>query len=423
MRWTIHPEQRHYLGSFLLQTAMIEALTLIPFFCFQHLGGRERSAALAYGVQTLSLGVTCFISAPFVSRWRNGLLGCLIGALGFGTFYFLASFATSVVTFCILTGIAMSFFALAWPAMQSWLGAQPDEQKRTKSLANFNIAIGIGLIVGPLITGVLYGINFRLAFLAAFVLSVLAALLLFSLPHEKEYFGRRADAAEAAPNHPAVKTRSAGELFLYCGWLTNMLGWGIIGAIRTVYAGQVNDLVQRGQMVLLSMHAPIRFFTAQQPPSAATLYSIMQAVLSLGYFAAILVMGRTVRWQRRLWIVAALEIVLGTAVWTLAGSRSLIVILLCHAILGAFAAFGYLGSQCYSTSDPVRKHRRVAIQEGLSQSSGFVLPLLFAQSAMSYGIAWPFKNVWLLLAAFAAAQFLSVQIAKWKLGRAALAAA
>jgi hypothetical protein len=81
-------------------------------------------------------------------------------------------------------------------------------------------------------------------------------------------------------------------------------------------------------------------------------------------------------------------------------------------VLGVFTAFGYLGSQCYSASNPALKHRRIAIQEGLAQSSGFALPLLFAQCATSYGTAWPFKHVWLLVGAFFGLQFAALQFAK-----------
>jgi MFS family permease len=400
----------------MLQTAMMAAMTLIPFFCFQHLGGMERSAALVYGVQTLSLGITCFISASFVSRWRNGLIGCVIGSIGFGVFYFLASFATSVPVFCILTGNAMCFFALAWPALQSWLGAQSDEQKRAKSFSYFNVAIGLGLTVGPLVEGVLYQVSFRTAFLAVLVLSLFAATLLITLPREKAYFGVHAPAAAEGHKQLGSARNRANEIFLYCGWLTNMIGWGITGAVRTVYAGRVNELVQQSQLVLFSAAAPFHIFSAHETPAAA-LYSAMQSVLSLGYFAAILVMGRTMRWQHRLWVLIALEAVLGLSISTLVGSSSLLVILACHAVLGVFTAFGYLGSQCYSASNPTLKHRRIAIQEGLAQSSGFALPLLFAQCATVYGISWPFKNVWLFLAPFAVLQILSLEFAKWKAGR------
>ena len=419
MRRLLQPELQHYFGSFLLQTAMMVGMALIPFFCFQHLGGETRSAALAYGVQTLSLGITCFFSAPFVRRWKNGLHGCLVGSVGFGAFYFFASYARSIAAFCILTGIAMCFFGLAWPALQSWLGAQPNEQKRIRSFSWFNVAIGLGLTVGPLVEGALYRLSVRAAFAAVFLFSVLAAVLLFTLPQESAYFSRRV----AAPKGPQLAAGSEesfsinpsrlNETFLYCGWLTNMLGWGLTGAVRTVYPGRISELVQRSQLVFAFAGAPSRAFTAPGT-TAATLYSEMQAMLSLGYFVAILVLGRSLRWQRRIWFLLASEAVLGWSIWTLARSRSLLVILSCHAVLGMFTAFGYLGSQTYSASNYALKHRRIAIQEGLSQSSGFVLPLLFAQCATFYGAAWPFSYVWLLIAVFAAAQLLSIRFATRK---------
>jgi MFS family permease len=418
MRRCIKPEIQHYLGSFLLQTSHVVALTLIPFFTFQHLGGKERAAALVYGVQTLSIGATCFLSAPLVSKLRNGLTCCLIGAAGFGIFYCGAMFATCVWVFCVLAGIAMAFFALAWPAMQSWLGAQPDGKLRTRSFSYFNLSLGLGLTIGPLVAGAFYGINFRFAFLAVLVLSWMAAFLLFTLPREREYFkksGQPDDPDRSEKASAPADTRN--EVFLYCGWLTNMLGWGLTGAVRTVYAGQVNHLVQKGQLVLFSQGAPIHVFTSQQGPGAATLYTWMQAVLSLGYFAAILTMGRTVRWQHRFWLTAALECILGIGIWVLAGSRSLVVILICHATLGAFTAFGYMGSQCYSAANPQYKHRRIAINEGLAQSGGFAFPQIFAQLGTLHGLAWPFSYTPVLLVGFASLQMLSIQAAKWKVAR------
>jgi MFS family permease len=422
MRRIIKPEIQHYLGSFLLQTSMMVAMTMIPFFTFQHLGGKERAAALVYGVQTLSLGATCFLSAPFVSKLRNGLICCLIGAAGFGTFYCAAMFATRVAVFCVLTGIAMAFFALAWPALQSWLGAQPDGKLRTKSFSYFNLSLGLGLTLGPLVAGAFYGINFRLAVLAVLVLSWLAAILLFTLPREKEYFGQSRqpddlDRSEKASAPADIRN----EIFLYCGWLTNMLGWGLTGAVRTVYAGQINHLVQAGHLVLLSQSSPIHVFTSQRGPGAETIYTWMQAVLSLGYFAAILAMGRTVRWQHRFWLTATFECILGLGILVLAGSQSLVVILICHAILGAFTAFGYMGSQCYSAANPQYKHRRIAINEGLGQTGGFAFPQIFAQLGSLHGLAWPFSYTPVLLAGFASLQLFSIRFAKRHLGNAAMA--
>lgn len=417
----VKPECQHYLGSFLLQASMMMAMTLIPFFTFQHLGGRERAAALAYGVQTLSLGGACFLSAPFVSALRNGLICCLVGSIGFGVFYSASAFAPNITAFCILTGISMVFFGLAWPALQSWLGAQPDGKLRVKSFSYFNVALGLGLTLGPFVAGVAYDVNFRIPFLGVLLSSVLAGVLIFTLPREKDYFrsspiGGVSDAGVRAH----AQTDSGNEIYLYCGWLTNMLGWGLTGAVRTVYAGQVEHLVQRGQLVLLSESVPLHVFTAQSASTAANLYSWMQTILSLGYFIAILVMGRTTRWQHQFWLVVASQALLGAGIWVLAGSHSLSVILMCHAVMGAFAGFGYLGSQCYSSANPLLKHRRIALNEGLSASTGFVLPLAFAQLGALHGLAWPFKNTPLFLAAFIFLQLFSLRYARWRLASSGL---
>lgn len=414
----VKPEYQHYLGSFLLQASMMVAMTLIPFFTFQHLGGRERAAALAYGVQTLCLGVTCLVSAPFVSALKNGLICCLIGSVGFGVFYSAAVFTTNVTTFCILTGLSMVFFALAWPALQSWLGAQRDEKLRNKSFSYFNVAIGLGLTLGPLFAGVLYDFNFRIPFLGVLLLSLLAASLIFLLPGERDYFGDPTNFNSAGMNEKMCAEKDNGnEIFLYCGWLTNLLGWGLTGAVRTVYAGQIDRLVKQGNLVLLSSNTPFYAFEAQSNLSAATLYSWMQAVLSLGFFVAIFTMGRTTRWQHQFWLLIVAQTLLGIAIWLLADSQSLIVILLCHAVMGAFTGFGYLGSQCYSAANPLLKHKRIALNEGLSASAGFVLPLVFAQLGIWNGITWPFRNAPLLLAVFIGIQFLSLKYAKWKLAQ------
>jgi MFS family permease len=415
---TLKPEHQHYLGSFLLQCAMMLGMTLVPFFTFEHLGGKERAAALAYGVQMLSLGATCILSAPFVTGLRNGLLCCLVGIIGFGVFYAAGVFSPGITVFCILTGISMAFFALAWPALQSWLGAQSDPKLRTKSFSHFNIAIGLGLTVGPLVAGLIYQVDFRLAFLSVLLMSACAALLIVRLPREQEYFGSCANVGKSdtlSDSDFEMKSGNADEVYLYCGWLTNMLGWGLTGAVRTVYARQVDELVQHGQLVLLAQRLPLHVFTAQGTPAAATVYSWMQTILSLGYFVVILLMGWTTRWQHRFWLLVASQALLGAAIWQLARSRSLLLILLCHAVMGGFTGFAYLASQCYSSANPLLKHRRIALNEGLSNGNSFVMPLAFAQLSMWYGTTWPFRNTPYFLVAVVVMQFLSLQYAKRKL--------
>lgn len=402
---------------------MMLGMTLVPFFTFEHLGGQERAAAIVYGVQTLSLGAICMVSASFVSTFRNALTWCLVGICGFGVFYAAGMFAHNPAVFCVLTGIAMAFFALAWPALQSWLGAQPDSKLRMKSFSRFNIAIGLGLTAGPLIAGVIYQVDYRLAFVSVLVLSAAAAVLIAKLPREQEYFARYPSSTESGTtsnDEAEIKRSDPDEIYLYCGWLMNILGWGLTGAVRVVYARQLDDLVREGRLVLLSDKFALHVFRASGGVSAATIYSWMQTVLSLGYFLVILLMGRTTRWQHQLWILVASQVLLGVGIWRLAGSHSLLVIAACHAVMGGYTGFAYMSSQCYSSANSLLKHKRIALNEGLSNLNSFVMPLVFAQFAVWYGTAWPFKNTPYFLCAFVALQILSLRYAKRKLAVGAL---
>jgi MFS family permease len=391
---------------------MMLGMTLIPFFV-KGIGGDERSVAIAYGVQMVALGATCLISAPFLTRVKNGLPWCLLGISGFGIFYAVAMFSPSPIFFFFLTGLAMCFFALAWPALQSWLGAQPDEKLRTKSFSYFNIAIGLGLVAGPFIAGILYDINYRYAFFAVFLTSALAGFLIFLLPNEKKYFGTVASDIADDVNSDADRNK-INESFLYTGWFCCLLAWGLVGAVRTVYASQVENLVETSSMVLLSQTMPLHTFGADGSIGAARLYSWMQSILSAGYFLCVVIMGRTTRWQHRFGLIIVFELVVAATVWFLSTSSSLIAIMFCHVILGAFTGFGYLSSQCYSVANPLLKHRRIAINEGLANTSGLIVPLIFAQLSMSLGLLWPFSWTPVFMLGAIIMQFFLLHYGKWK---------
>lgn len=406
-------ENRHYLAMFFLQTSMMLGMTLIPFFIFDHLNGDALSVAIAYGVQSLALGVVCLVSAPFLTGVKNGLFWSIIGAFGFAFFYAISVVSPNTLTFFALTGLAMAFLALAWPAMQSWLGAQPDERLRTKSFSYLNIALGLGLVAGPIIAGVLYNMDFRLAFAGVFVLGIFSVLLIQWLPKEHEHFGIIKNVTANHNNNS--KTDTKNESFVYVGWFTAVLAWGLIGMVRTLYPKQIEELVTVGQMVLFSHGMPLHVFGSGASVSPATLYSWMQSFLSAGFFIAALVMGRTICWQHRFWLIIMVQMITGASLWLLAISGSLIVILISHLVIGLFGGFTYLSAQCYSSTNFKLKHRRLAISQGLQSSGSFALPLVFAQFATWFGLLWPFKVTPILLIGMIALQLFLLNYGRRKL--------
>lgn len=378
------PETRLYVGLFGVQTAMMVGVMIIPFFVKEHLvGGDDRAVVNAYGVQMVGLAAVCLLSAPFLNRVKNSVLCAFIGFVLFGVPYTLCIFCRTPLQYYIAGAVSMAGLAIAWPAMLAWLGGQPDEKLRTRNLAYFNTIVGVGLFVGGVIAGPLYDWDYRLAFAAVGILSAIGIVFIRTLPREKDYFG----AAEIHQDKDqAVDVESepwrANEAFMYCIWLASFAAWGLVSATRTLYPAHLTNLLKEGSLMLFSQEWPL---------GKATLYTWIQAGLSLTFALTAFAMGRTTKWERKFWLIATTQVVTAVAIFLLSGTRSVLLILACHLVFGADTAFCNLSSQFYSVANPKRKQMRSAINQGLASLSDWLVPLAVVQLAMHSSPIAPFR--------------------------------
>ena len=85
-------------------------------------------------------------------------------------------YVRNIVSVCglvILAGVAHSMF---WPAVQSWVSEKTGKQSLRTTLGIFNVAWSTGLMLGPLVAGLLFRLSYRLPFYSA---SGLAVIVLF----------------------------------------------------------------------------------------------------------------------------------------------------------------------------------------------------------------------------------------------------
>ncbi|MCC6697834.1 MAG: MFS transporter, partial [Candidatus Hydrogenedentes bacterium] len=180
-RWFCLAHRRMYLAAFLLDFSVAIGLTAMPFFIYERLNGGVALSGTVGAVQMAVYAIGCFLSAGFVSRARNSLhlalLGVAVFALMFATLPWVSTSAL-----CIVTASAPFLgLALAWPALQAWLGQEPDPVARARHLAGFNIATAFGFTLSPLLAGPLYDADFRLPFIALVALCVAVLGLIVSL--------------------------------------------------------------------------------------------------------------------------------------------------------------------------------------------------------------------------------------------------
>ncbi len=383
------PHYKICFVGFLLDFAVMVGITAIPFFLYQRLGGGAAMSGAFGAAHSAAYAVCCIVSAGMVTRARNGLnwafLGVAVYTIGIG----LMPFFNTPIPCLVVSSVAHGGLALAWPALHSWVGSDPDPVQRTRHMAWFNLSWSFGFAVSPFFAGPLFDADFRWPFVILVLLCLVCLALIKSLPHEKSYFGTAsAEQLAARADHDR-----ASEAYLYCGWCATFIANMLIAVTRSVYPKRVEELVSTGMLRLLFETDSIPFL-AYGP---ATKFSFIAGAMSFATGAAFVVLGRTHAWRHRFQVLFWSQVLSAGAFWVLGSTRSLAVMGLCFIVVGANLGVAFFSSAYYSLADPAHKHRRLTINEGAVGVGGFVGSSIFGYLVGRYGIAMPFHYTPLLI--------------------------
>ncbi len=333
-------------------------------------------------VQSIAYAFVCVAAAGFVTRAHNGLIWAVLGLSGFAVSLSLVPIFRSAVLCGMAMGVAFMALGLVWPALHSWVGAEPDPKLRTKYMSWFNLSWSFGFTLSPLVTGPLYDYDYRLPFILFFVLCIGCIAVVRSLPHERDYFGvATQEMMEAREEHDR-----ASEAYLWCAWCATFVVNALVGVTRCVYPKRVDDLVASGELRLLFEQVPADFLTR----APATKFSWLAGALALATAIMFIVLGRTSFWRHRFIVLAAFQAASGAAFWILGTTHSLVVMAVCFIITGATMGIAFFSSAYYSLANPEHKHRRASMNEAFVGLGGFAGSLLFGYMVGWYGMALPF---------------------------------
>lgn len=397
-------------AAFLTDFALMAGATAVPFFTRNQLGGGATLIGVMSGAGPLSYSLACLASSRYVARARNGLHFAAAGLVLFALFFTVFPLFRSVpVNMALLVG-AFAALAHIWPALHSWVGAEPDPRSRSRHMIAFNIAWSTGFATAPLAAGPLYDYNYVLPFALIAAASIGALAVVMTLPHEKAYFG--AASSEQLDARRGHDRRS--EAFLYAAWLGTGVANALAAVTRSVFTKQVDDLLRAGELTLIG---PL------PPPEAlrdapATLYSWLAFALCITTAGCFLVLGRTARWHHRFSWQVATQVAAAGAFVVLGTTHMLAVMFLCFIVVGANLGMAFFASTYYSLANPELKHRRAAINEFGVGVGSFLGASVFGFIGERYGLQLPY----LLTPALVAAA-LAVQYALLRMRRAELSAA
>ncbi|MFO7974567.1 MAG: MFS transporter [Candidatus Hydrogenedentota bacterium] len=377
------PHYRLFAAAFLFDFAMVCGLTASPFYIFNVLHGQAAMSGIVTGTQWALYALVSLVSAQYVGRLANGLIMALIGGSGFAILFPMAVIIPNAYFYAVFTTIGMMCPALFWPAAQSWIGAEPDPKTRTKRLAVYNVSWTLGLTCAPFATWFLSPINYRLPFLATFVAAGGAVALVASLPHESRMMA--ADAAETRAQNTDHTKRS--EAHLFTAWFSLLLGSILFTAVTAVFSYRMEQLVEAGALFLVKSADGI-----QLSAEPVVYFSGLAIILNGGRAGASLVMGRTHAWQHRFWVLLVFQAAAAAAFWVFSFTTSLAVMAICCAVVGTATGVCFFASQAYSVVDPVKKHQRVAIHEGMVGLGCLLGAIGFGLLAHWRGTPWPFAH-------------------------------
>jgi len=160
--------------AFIMVTSLLDVIGIgliipvLPILLGEFTAGRE-AQAYWYGAVAVTYGVFQFLCAPLLGALsdrfgRRPLL--LLGIAGLGATFLLTALAQSlwlIVASRVLGGSLSANFAVA----QAYVADVTPVQERTRSLGRLGAMFGIGFVFGPMLGGLLGGIDLRLPFYAA----------------------------------------------------------------------------------------------------------------------------------------------------------------------------------------------------------------------------------------------------------------
>lgn len=383
------PILRICLAAFCADAASMSSFIALPFFIFNQLdGGPGMSGGIQAG-QALAYAGLCLVSSPFVSKLRNGLSWAQLGVL-----WFPAMFCAMLLSrdpwicgaFAILSTPGM---ALVWPAVHSWVGAEPEPDLRRRHMRWLNISWSLGFAVAPLLAGYAYDMDYRLPFALTAAFGFAAFLLLRSLPHEKDHFG--------VASEELLETRSRHDrlsrIYLFAGWISVLVGNLFAAVTRSVYSDRFEMLAKQERLRWIVTEIP----AAWQQQYTVTAYGVLAFFLSLATAAAFFLLGGTKFWRHSFRWIVGVQAATVLSFWVLSFTESLVLMVLCFAVTGFNAGFAFFTATYYSVSDAEHKHRNAAINEGAVGVGVCIGGLGFGQLAEVYGVTFPFRYALVLL--------------------------
>ncbi len=298
-----------------------------------------------FGSASYALG--CFLAGSVSDRWgrkRPTILACAVCSTVWLAML-LARSPNHLLALMPLSGFSLS---LLWPPMQAWLSefSAGSRERLNRTMALFNLCWTAGIMLGPLVAGLVWDWHWWMAFVLPAVMTYAMIVALVRTPTHEHV---QLPPPEAHPIHP-----ERVQLFLYMAWLGNFASWFTRGVVGSMFP---------------QLSAHLGFSSA--------MLGLLTCLLSAAMFTMFVLTRRERHWQYNFGTLLLAEIV---------GMVGMLFAAVSHSPLmfaGAFIASGlcsgvtYAGSLFYALDGAHQNRgRRSSLHEAVLGSGAVLGPLV-----------------------------------------------
>jgi MFS family permease len=290
-------------------------------------------------------------------RRRLILLGPILFTLSC-LFVTLTNRVEVILLLSTLNGLCLSLF---WPPFQAWVADLRSSSGLARDIGTMNMAWTASHLIGPVISGFLFGIHPKIPFLFAAGLSSILFILSYESIHDRPGVSKA--------NEPATETSSQAwhKNFLYSVWIANFMSWFILGNARYQFPKLARELGSSPQTVGLFM-------------------GCLGFSLFLGFF---FLRGSDLWHYRRRYLFGAQALAaMGLLMITLFNSSLLFALAL--ILIGLSTSVTYYSSLLYAVRLSQQKGRGTGFHESILSIGALAGPILGGLGAHFSGLRIPY---------------------------------
>jgi MFS family permease len=280
-----------------------------------------------------------------------------------------------VLALAALNGFSMAIF---WPSFQAWIAESQNGAGLARNLGSFNMSWTASHLIGPTLSGLLFGLHSRLPFWLAAALCI--SLFLVMRASVSERIPQPHKEIDPVPSEPEESTQ--GRTFLYAIWIANFASFFILGNARYQFPKLAMELTM-------------------SPYAIGLLMSCVGLAQFLGFFF----LRGSERWHFNKFYLLGAQLLAASGLLLIFFFSQQIIFASDFIMLGLCASLTYYSSLYYTVRLMKKKGKGTGLHESILGSGVVLGPLLGGIMAHSAGLRAPYILCLVVLAGVMAVEY------------------